>query len=363
MPLQAELPTVYTDTANDAVLDRIAAVKARLGKRLVILGHHYQCDEIIRFADYTGDSFKLSKLASKHPEAEFIVFCGVHFMAESADILTDGKQIVVLPDLNAGCSMADMADIDQVEAAWETLEAVNGKGAYIPITYMNSSAAIKAFCGKHGGTVCTSSNAETVYKWALAQEKRIIFFPDQHLGRNVGYRMGIPLDEMVLWSPLALPEENLKRGAAKAKVVLWQGHCSVHGRFLAEHIDDMRKKHPGIKIVAHPECTFDVVQKADYSGSTERIIKLVSESPAGSKWAVGTEIHLVHRLAKDNPDKLVLSLAGIACLCSTMYRIDPPHLLWALENLEKGIIVNRIQVDPETAHYARIALDQMLQLA
>jgi quinolinate synthase len=363
MPLQIELPATYTEPPVDDLIARIEAVKARLGSRLLILGHHYQCDEVIRFADFTGDSFKLAKMATTRPEAEFIVFCGVHFMAESADILTLGRKTVVLPDMNAGCSMADMADIDQVELAWEELTAINGPDSYVPITYINSAAAIKAFCGRHGGVVCTSSNAETVYKWALAQNKRIMFFPDQHLGRNVGFKMGIPLAEMVLWDPLVLPDDNFARGVEKAKVVLWRGHCSVHGRFLPENVDQVRAKHPGIKVISHPECTFEVVQRSDLSGSTEKIIKTVSESPAGSKWAVGTEIHLVHRLAAQNPDKLVISLAGMACLCSTMYRIDPPHLLWALESLEAGRPVNRVQVPAETAKWAKIALDRMLELA
>lgn len=362
MSLQAELPPLYTETPVETVIERIKEVRARLGKRLVILGHHYQADEIIRFADATGDSFKLAKHATRHPEADFIVFCGVHFMAESADILAAPHQRIILPDLSAGCSMADMADIDQTETAWDVLTEKNGKDAYIPITYMNSSAAIKAFCGKNGGVVCTSSNAEAVYRWALAQNKRIIFLPDQHLGRNVGYRMGIPLSDMVLWDPLVLPKDNLDRGVAAAKVVLWKGHCSVHGRFMPEHVDEVRKKIPGVRVIAHPECSFEVIQKADESGSTEKIIKAVSSSPAGSKWAVGTEIHLVHRLATENPDKTVVSLSGIACLCSTMYRIDPPHLLWALENLAEGRIVNEIIVPEETARWAKVALDRMLSL-
>ena len=363
MSPQLELPARFTDAPTDTALEEIAAIKERMGSRLLILGHHYQCDEVIRFADCTGDSFKLARLAKERTDAESIVFCGVHFMAESADILTGDHQTVILPDLGAGCSMADMASHDQVEVAWEALTAANGDDAYLPITYMNSSAAIKAFCGRHGGVVCTSSNARTVYDWALAQDKRLIFLPDQHLGRNVGYEVGIPLEQMKVWDPLVDPEDNFDEGVADAKVVLWKGHCSVHGRFMPEHCDEMRATHPDITIIAHPECTFEVVQKADLSGSTEKIIQAVNASPPGSKWAVGTEIHLVHRLAQENPDKTVLSLSGISCLCSTMYRIDPPHLHWALENLERGEVVNHIKVDAETAEYARIALDRMLALA
>ena len=361
MSVQAELEPEYHQVSDETLLERIAAVRARLGERVLILGHHYQSDEIIRFADCTGDSFKLARLATQRPSAEFIVFCGVHFMAESADILTE-KQIVVLPDLSAGCSMADMADIHQTEEAWAALTGRNGADAYLPITYMNSSAAIKAFCGRHGGVVCTSSNAESVYRWALDQDKRIIFLPDQHLGRNVGHQMGIPLEDMALWDPLTIPADNFARGAGDARVVLWKGHCSVHARFLPEHVDRMREEHPGIRVIAHPECSFEVVQKSDASGSTERIIAAVEASGPGSKWAIGTEINLVHRLARQHPDKTVISLAGMSCLCSTMYRIDPPHLLWALESLEQGKIVNRIEVDDETARWAKVALDRMLEL-
>ncbi|MEZ6197517.1 MAG: quinolinate synthase NadA [Planctomycetota bacterium] len=364
MTLQAELDARYTAATPEELDARIAEVRARLGSRLVILGHHYQCDEVVRHADYLGDSFKLARQATRHPEAEYIVFCGVHFMAESADVLTPEHQtVLLLRPSSAGCPMADMANIDQLEIAWEELTAIHGPDSYVPITYMNSSAAIKAFCGRHGGTVCTSSNARTVYRWALEQEKRIIFLPDQHLGRNVGFEMGIPLDQMVLWNPLVIADDNLPRGVADAKVVLWQGHCSVHGRFTPEHVDQVRERIPGVRVIAHPECSFEVVQKSDEHGSTEHIIKAVSESPAGSKWAIGTEIHLVHRLASENPDKTVVSLSGIACLCSTMYRIDPPHLLWCLESIEAGAPRNIIKVDAETAHWARVALDKMLELA
>ena len=363
MSLQIELPPRYTLASEEENRERIAAIKRDMGERLVILGHHYQCDEVIQFADYTGDSFKLARLATSRPEARYIVFCGVHFMAESADILADDDQVVVLPDLSAGCSMADMADIDQTEEAWAALTGVHGDDAYLPITYMNSSAAIKAFCGRHGGVVCTSSNAETVYRWALDQKKRILFLPDQHLGRNVGHDMGIALEEMAVWDPHALPADNFADGAAEAKVVLWKGHCSVHGRFLPEHIDEVKARHEGIRVISHPECTFEVVQKSDASGSTEKIIQTIANSEPGSKWAVGTEIHLVHRLAHDHPDKTIVSLAGMSCLCATMYRIDPPHLLWALENLSRDEVVNQVSVDTETARDARIALNRMLELA
>ncbi len=363
MATQVELSPEYTNTQPDEVLERIAAVRQRLGDRLVILGHHYQCDDVVRFADFTGDSFKLARLATERPEAEFIVFCGVHFMAESADILTPDSQKIILPDLGAGCSMADMATMGQTEEAWNVLTKIHGPESYLPITYMNSSAAIKAFVGKNGGVVCTSSNATTVYDWALKQDKRIIFLPDQHLGRNVGFEMGIPLEDMILWDPFKIAADNLATGVSDARVVLWKGHCSVHERFLVEHIDQLRKEQPEVQIISHPECTFDVIQKSDFSGSTEKIIKTIEASKPGSKWAVGTEINLVHRLAQQNPDKEITSLSGISCLCATMYRIDPPHLLWALENLESGNIVNQISVDPETSKWAKIALDRMLSLA
>lgn len=362
MILQTELSPEYTE-ADPAEIDaRLAAVRDRLGDRIVVLGHHYQCDEVVRFADFTGDSFKLAQMACSRPDAEAIFFCGVHFMAESADILTSSEQKVILPDLEAGCSMADMANLDQCEEAWETLTGIHGADSFVPVTYMNSSAAIKAFCGRNGGVVCTSSNARAVYDWALAQEKRILFLPDQHLGRNIGFEMGIPLEEMTLWNPLVLSRDNVDKGVAKGKVVLWKGYCSVHARFLPEHIVELRKKLPDVKVIAHPECSFEVVQASDFSGSTEKIIQTINASPAGSTWAVGTEIHLVHRLAEQNPDKTILSLAGMSCLCSTMYRIDPPHMLWALEAFERGEIVNQISVDPATAADARIALDQMLAL-
>ncbi len=362
MILQEELPTEYTDADPTELDERLAAVRKRLGDRIVVLGHHYQCDEIVKFADFTGDSFKLAQMACSRPDAEAIFFCGVHFMAESADILTGDDQKVILPDLAAGCSMADMANLDQCEEAWEALTDIHGPDSFIPITYMNSSAAIKAFCGRNGGVVCTSSNARAVYQWALAQEKRILFLPDQHLGRNVGYEMGIPLEEMTIWNPLTLARDNIKAGAANGKVVLWKGYCSVHARFLPEHVVKVRETIPDVQVIAHPECSFEVVQAADFSGSTERIINAIESSPDGSAWAVGTEVHLIHRLAQENPTKKVVSLSGMSCLCSTMYRIDPPHMLWALESFDRGTVVNQVTVPPETSVDARIALNQMLAL-
>lgn len=343
----------------DATLKKIAALKARLGDRLLILGHHYQVDDVIRFADCTGDSFKLARDGAARPNAEFIVFLGVHFMAESADILAAPHQKVILPDLAAGCSMADMANIDQVEAAWAEL----GGRDITPITYMNSSAAIKAFCGRNGGAVCTSSNARKIIEWALAQNRRMLFLPDQHLGRNTCHAMGIPLSDMAVWDPHALPDDNLRAGCDRAKIVLWKGHCSVHVKFLPEHVDAMRAAHPGIQVIVHPECPIETVSKADQSGSTERLIKIVSDAPDGTAFAIGTEINLVSRLASQFPNKKILSLSGISCLCATMYRIDPAHLLWALENLAEGVVVNRIRVNDADKRDAKLALDRMLALA
>jgi quinolinate synthase len=343
----------------DETLARIAARKAALAKHLLILGHHYQVEEVVRFADYTGDSFKLARIGAEHPEADFIVFLGVHFMAESTDILAAPHQQVILPDLAAGCSMADMANVDQVESAYAELTA-GGRDDLMPITYMNSSAAIKAFCGRMGGAVCTSSNAQKLITWALAERRRLVFMPDQHLGRNVSYHLGIPLSDMAVWDPHALPEENFARGCDRARVILWKGHCSVHAKFLPEHVDHVRKTMPGVRVLVHPECSWEVVQKADEWGSTEKIIKVVEASPPGSKWAIGTEINLVSRIAHRFPDKTIVSLSGINCLCATMYRIDPPHLLAALDAIAEGRPVNRILVDPETKRDAKLALDRML---
>src|SRR6516164_8850772 len=341
--------------------DRIAAAKAKLGKDAVILGHHYQRDEVVRFADLRGDSFKLSQQAAE-AEGRYIVFCGVHFMAESADILRRDRQIVVLPDLSAGCSMADMADIGQVETCWSELAGVLDANQIIPVTYMNSTAAIKSFTGEHGGSVCTSSNAAAVMNWAFERGDKVLFLPDEHLGRNTGYRMGIPLDDMVVWDPFEELGGNAPEALRQAKVILWKGYCSVHQRFLPEHIDKVRVEHPGIRVIVHPECHFEVAQAADQIGSTEGIIKAIRAAHAGSEWAVGTEIHLVNRLGKELEDRRVIPLDASVCVCTTMFRITPQHLLWALENLGEGRVVNRVSVDEQTRHYAKVALDRMLSL-
>lgn len=338
----------------------IRAHKARFGKRLVILGHHYQQDEVIRFADFTGDSLKLSQLAAAQTDAEFVVFCGVHFMAESADILTDDGVAVILPDLSAGCSMADMAALDQLEDAWDHLTSVTD-ARIIPITYVNSYASIKAFCGRHEGACCTSSNARKILEYALGQGDKVIFLPDQHLGRNTAYAMGYPLDSMVLYDPHQ-PNGGLSdRQVQDAKFFLWKGHCSVHGLFTEKHCDQIRAWDPQAKILVHPECKWEVVQKADLAGSTEYILKTLDEAPEGTSWAVGTEIHLVSRLAeKFAGRKVIRSLSGLQCLCTTMYRIDMPHLLWSLDELAAGRVVNQVKVDEETKHWAVVALQRML---
>ncbi|MFQ5926947.1 MAG: quinolinate synthase NadA [Terriglobia bacterium] len=346
------------DTSLDA---RIAAARAALGEHLVILGHHYQRDEVVKFAHFRGDSLKLSQQAAQ-TRADFIVFCGVHFMAESADILRQPHQQVILPDLNAGCSMADMADITEVEDCWEQLEAVGGLNL-LPITYMNSSAAIKAFVGRHHGAICTSSNAPGIFRWAFERADRILFLPDEHLGRNTAYRMGIPLNQMAVWDPYRDLGGTTAEQLRGTRVILWKGYCSVHQRFLPQHVTQVHQKHPGIRVFAHPECHWEVVQLADDIGSTEGIRKKVSSSPPGSQWAIGTEIHLVNRLAKENPDKLVISLDPNVCVCTTMFRITPQHLCWALENLVAGQVVNCIAVDEETRRWARLALERMLAIA
>jgi quinolinate synthase len=346
---------------------RIAEARAKLGSSTILLGHHYQRDEVIRFADFTGDSYKLSKAAAE-TGAKYIVFCGVHFMAESADVLGHDQR-VILPDLNAGCSMADMAEISQVEACWESLERMGLTGDMVPLTYMNSTAAIKAFVGERGGLVCTSSNARAAFAWAFARGKRILFLPDQHLGRNTGYAMGISLQEMTVWDPWAVQIGPSQGGQSKAafeasRVVLWKGHCSVHQRFLPGHVDTVRAKYPGIQVIVHPECRWEVCQKADALGSTERLIALVEQAPEGSMFAVGTEIHLVNRMAKRfaAEGKRVITLDDTGCLCTTMYRISPQHLAWALENLVDGRVVNRIEVRRSVKHWARVALDRMLEV-
>ena len=343
---------------------RIAAARARLGATTLILGHHYQRDEVIRFADFTGDSYKLSKIAAE-TDAQYIVFCGVHFMAESADVLGREGQQVILPDLNAGCSMADMAEISQVEACWEALERMGLAGEIVPLTYINSTAAIKAFCGEHGGMVCTSSSARAAFEWAYARGKRILFLPDQHLGRNTGYDLGIPLEEMAVWDPWGLQGGQTKEKLAASRVLLWKGHCAVHQRFLPSHVDAVRAKYPGIQVIVHPECRFEVCQKADALGSTERLIALVEQAPAGQMFAVGTEIHLVNRMARRFAEqgKKVITLDDTGCLCTTMYRISPQHLAWVLENLVEGRVVNRIQVKPSVKRWAKVALDRMLEVS
>jgi quinolinate synthase len=347
---------------------RIAAARAKLGATTLLLGHHYQRDEVIRFADFTGDSYKLCRIAAE-TGAKYIVFCGVHFMAESADVLGHVGQQVILPDLNAGCSMADMAEVSQVEACWEALERLGLADETVPLTYMNSTAAIKAFCGEHGGLVCTSSNARAAFEWAYARGKRILFLPDQHLGRNTGHAMGIPLDEMTVWNPWALQSGQTPGGQslahlAASRVLLWKGHCAVHQRFLPSHVDQVRARYPGIQVIVHPECRWEVCQKADALGSTEQLIALVEQAPAGTMFAVGTEIHLVNRMARRfaGENKRVITLDNTGCLCTTMYRISPHHLAWVLENLVEGRVVNRIQVRPGVKHWAKVALDRMLEV-
>jgi len=341
---------------------RIAEARAQLGTTTLILGHHYQRDEVIRFADATGDSYKLSRIAAE-AQAKYIVFCGVHFMVESADVLGREGQQVILPDLNAGCSMADMAEISQVEACWEALERLGLADEIVPLTYINSTAAIKAFCGERGGMVCTSSSTRAAMEWAFTRAKRILFLPDQHLGRNTGYAMGIPLEEMAVWDPWGLQGGQTKEKLAASRVLLWKGHCAVHQRFLPGHVDAVRAKYPGIKVIVHPECRFEVCQKADAMGSTERLIALVEQAPEGQMFAVGTEIHLVNRMARRfaAEGKKIITLDDTGCLCTTMYRISPQHLAWALENLVEGRVVNRIQVKPSVKRWAKVALDRMLE--
>lgn len=360
----------YLAQPDHGMDERIAAARAKLGKSTILLGHHYQRDEVIRFADFTGDSYKLSKIAAE-TEAKYLVFCGVHFMAESADVLGRNDnppgtgQQVILPDLNAGCSMADMAEIGQVEDCWESLMAAGlTPDDILPITYMNSTAAIKAFCGERGGLVCTSSNAGNAFNWAFARAEKILFLPDQHLGRNTAFAMGIPMREMVVWDPYQINGGLTPARLKAAKIILWKGHCSVHQRFLAEHVDKVRAKYPGIQVIVHPECRWEVCQRADALGSTERLIHLVQSAPEGSMFAIGTEIHLVNRLAKEfaPKGKRIITLDDTGCLCTTMYRISPQHLAWALENLVEGKVVNRIQVREDVKHWARVALDRMLEV-
>ena len=354
-----ELPAASDPT----LIDRAIAARTALGDRALILGHHYQRDEVIQFADITGDSFKLAQAAAEQSSAEFIFFCGVHFMAESADILTSAKQRVILPDLAAGCSMADMATANQVNECWKELEKIGVASRTTPVTYMNSSAAIKSFTGEHGGTICTSSNAQKSLEWAFSKSEKVLFLPDQHLGRNTAVlALGLSLDDCVLWNPWkpmgGLTEDQI-RGA---KMILWRGHCSVHGRFTRESIQEVRTRIPEVQVIVHPECQHEVVADADVVGSTEKIIQVVSQSAPGSKWAVGTELNLVSRLASQNPDKEVVFLDKTVCYCSTMNRIDLPHLVWSMESILAGHIVNQVKVDSRIAQYSKVALEQMLAL-
>jgi len=375
--LQAPSPTFelkpYKSLSNDELTARIQAVRRDLGPRLLILGHHYQQDEVIALADFRGDSYALSQNAADSRECRHIVFCGVHFMAETADILAnrpqklaerDGRRIpVVLPDLAAGCSMADMAGIDQIEDAWDQLGEVIDTADITPVTYINSAASLKSFVGRHGGIVCTSSNAEAALRWAFARTSRVMFFPDQHLGRNTALGMGIALDQMPVWDPYAdslggSSEEQIER----SKVILWKGHCSVHQMFRPEHVKLYRDNHPGIKILVHPECPREVFELADASGSTSKIIKTVESAPPGTKWAIGTELHLVNRLKQEHPEQEIHFLSPVVCMCATMYRIDLAHLCWSLENLAAGTPVNVIEVDEDTAKWSLVALERMLEV-
>ena len=361
-----DCPGSLPAASDPDLVARARAAKNALGERVFVLGHHYQRDEVIQFADVTGDSFKLAREAAARPEAEYIVFCGVHFMAESADILTGDHQKVILPDLAAGCSMADMARLAQVEDAWDAMVDAGIADSVVPITYMNSSADIKAFCGRNGGAVCTSSNAEVALDWAFSQkgeDTKVLFLPDQHLGRNTAVlQLGLSLDDCVVWNPLKPNGGLTGEELAAAKMILWKGHCSVHGRFTAASVDEVRERVPGVNVLVHPECTHDVVTKADLVGSTEFIIKTVAAAPAGSAWAIGTELNLVQRLAQQHPDKHVVFLDKTVCYCATMNRIDLPHFVWAMENLVAGNEVNVIEVDPDTQAQALVALQRMLDL-
>ena len=366
--IQRPLPERYSLADSDELEGLIRDAKQTLGSDLFILGHHYQRDEVIAFADARGDSFKLSVLAQERPEAKYIVFCGVHFMAESADILTNDDQVVILPDLNAGCSMADMANIDQVEEAWEVLSETVDISKVIPITYMNSSAAIKSFVGRHGGAVCTSSNARAVLEWALGNgpgqqsAEKVLFFPDQHLGRNTGLAMGYDHRDMRLWDPRKERGGLTEADCKEATLLLWKGHCTIHQRFRPEHVTQFREEHPDGFVIIHPEAPYETCAEADFLGSTGYILNKVKELPAGSVIAIGTEVHLVNRVAQEHPDKTIINLDPLVCPCSTMFRIDLPHMAWILENLVQGTVLNQIAVDPETAEWSRVALDRMLSI-
>lgn len=359
------IPLLYAEMGGEELDRRITAAKEALGRRVVILGHHYQRDEIIKYADYRGDSYKLARQAAGRQEAEYIVFCGVHFMAESADILSSKQQQVILPNPAAGCSMADMANIAEVEECWETLTSILGEDAgIIPVTYINSAANLKAFCGRHGGVVCTSSNAPKIIDWAFKQGKRVLFFPDEHLGRNTASHYGIPSAQMVVYDPKnPLDFDDAEELLEQSRIILWKGYCSTHMRFSVEQIAKARAEYPGINVIVHPECRQEVVEAADYYGSTEYILQQIERAPAGSQWAVGTEINLVHRIAQAHPDKLIFCLDPVVCPCSTMYRIHPAYLAWILEALVEGEVINQVTVDDETAHWARVALERMLTLS
>ncbi|NUQ65061.1 MAG: quinolinate synthase NadA [Pirellulales bacterium] len=365
--------TAYKSLDNEELTRRINAVRAEMGPRLLVLGHHYQQDEVIALSDLRGDSYKLSELAARNEECRAIAFCGVHFMAETADILANrperlaqrnGRRVtVVLPDMAAGCSMADMAEIEQVEDCWEQLGDVIDTRDVMPVTYVNSAASLKAFCGRHGGIVCTSANARAVLEWAFARRSRVLFFPDQHLGRNTALAMGIPLEQMPVWDPHRDDlGGNREEAIEQSRVILWRGHCSVHQMFRPEHVDQFRQRYPGIKILVHPECMMDVVARADVIGSTGKIIKAVEESPPGTRWAIGTELHLVNRLKHQHPEQEIHFLSPVVCMCATMYRIDLAHLCWALENLAAATPVNVIEVEEETSRYALEALERMLEV-
>ena len=357
------IPTEYLHVSAEELDRRIGRVRKELGSKVTILGHHYQREEVIKYADYQGDSFKLSEDAASHSESDYIVFCGVHFMAETACVLCGPHQKVVLPNLAAGCSMADMAPMHDVLDAWDDLtEVLGGDGGIVPVAYMNTIAGLKALCGKHGGIICTSANAVAALEWSYQRSQRVLFLPDQHLGRNTGLKLGLGLEDMVIWNPFKPLGGNTPERLRRAKLILWQGHCSVHTRFTTRQIEAARERFPDVKIIAHPECTMEVVQAADMDGSTEFIRKVIGEAPAGSVWGVGTEISLVNRLARQNPDKTVFCLDPVVCPCSTMYRIHPAYLLWVLEGLAEGVVVNQIVVDDETRRYSRIALERMLQV-
>jgi quinolinate synthase len=359
-----KVPIRYLKMTPEEVNYGITSAREVLGDQVILLGHHYQREDVFKYADFSGDSYKLSRLASEQKDAEYIIFCGVHFMAETADILSGPKQTVILPNMAAGCSMADMAPTEDVEDAWEDLTSIlGGEDEIVPITYMNSTADIKALCGRNGGIVCTSSNADLTFDWAFERSKRVLFLPDQHLGRNTGLKMGIPEDEMIVWDPFKPMGGHTPEAIRRSRVILWKGHCSVHTRFTPGQIQESRDKYPDVNVIVHPECTREAVDAADYVGSTEYIIKMVSEGAPGSAWGIGTEINLVNRLAKENPDKTVFCLDPIVCPCATMYRIHPAYLLWVLDGLMAGLVINPIKVDGQTAIDARVALQRMLDVA